>query len=58
MTVSLYGDNGGRTVRAIAGPRRPGPGDSFSIEVTRVVRYGDGRVERTPRTTTYTPLDE
>lgn len=58
VTVSLYGDNGGRTVRAIAGPRRATAGDGFSIEVTRVVRYGDGRVERTPRTTTYTPLDE
>ena len=57
VTVSLFGNNGGRTVRAIAGSRRPA-GGGFSIEVTRVVRYRDGRVTRTPRTTTYTPLDE
>jgi vancomycin resistance protein YoaR len=57
VTVSLYGDNGGRRVSAIAGPRQPS-GDGFSIEVTRVIRYPGGRVTRTPRTTTYTPLDE
>ena len=58
VTVRLYGDNGGRSVRAIAGPRRATADGGFSIEVTRVVRYRGGRVERSSRTTTYSPLEE
>ncbi|MDW5593824.1 VanW family protein [Conexibacter stalactiti] len=58
VTVSLYGDNGGRVVSAVTGARRPVPGGDFSIEVTRVVRRPGGDTERTPRTTTYDLLDE
>ncbi len=53
VTVSLYGDNGGRRVRAESGPREPVPGGDFSIVVTRVVRYPDGRTVRQPFTTRY-----
>ncbi|MBB4664251.1 VanW family protein [Conexibacter arvalis] len=58
VTVSLYGNNGGRTVTAETGSRRPVPGGDFAIDVTRVVRYGDGRTDRSTRTTTYDLLDE
>jgi vancomycin resistance protein YoaR len=58
VTVSLYGDNGGRTVSAVNGSRRPVPGGDFSIEVTRVVRHPGGRTDRSSRTTTYDLLDE
>lgn len=57
VTVSLYGDNGDRTVTAETGGRTPS-GAGFSIEVTRVIRRPGGETTRTPRTTTYTPLDE
>ncbi|HVL94916.1 MAG TPA: VanW family protein [Solirubrobacteraceae bacterium] len=53
VTVSLYGDNGGRRVRAEAGARRPVPGGTFEITVTRVIRYPEGRTERRPVTTRY-----
>lgn len=53
VTVSLYGDNGGRRVKAIAGPRQPVAGGDFAITVTRVVRYPGGRTARQPFTTTY-----
>ncbi|MFT4036498.1 MAG: VanW family protein, partial [Patulibacter sp.] len=53
VTVTLYGHNGGRRVQAIPGDRQPNPGGNFTITVTRVVRYPDGRVTRTPRTTSY-----
>jgi vancomycin resistance protein YoaR len=53
VTVSLYGYDEGRRVRAESGPRQPFPGGDFTITVTRVVRYGDGSVEREPFTTTY-----
>ena len=53
VTVTLYGDNGGRRVTADAGPRRPLPDRDFQITVTRTVRYGDGRVARQPYTTSY-----
>ena len=48
VTVSLYGDNGGRRVRASSGEREPYPGGNFKITVTRVVRYPGGRVARQP----------
>lgn len=57
VTVSLYGDNGGRVVSAQTGRRQPS-GEGFSIEVTRVVRRPGGETTRTSRTTTYQPLDE
>lgn len=53
VTVSLYGDNGGRRVRAQSGERRALADGDFSIVVTRVVRYPDGRVVRQPYTTRY-----
>ena len=53
VTVSLYGANGGRRVRAGSDPRQRVPGRDFSITVTRTIRYGDGRVVRQPFTTTY-----
>ncbi len=53
VTVSLYGDNGGRRVRAEPGERQPNPGGNFTITVTRVIRYPDGRVVEQPRTTSY-----
>ena len=53
VTVSLYGANGGRRVRAETGARRAVPGKEFAITVTRVIRYGDGRTARQPITTQY-----
>ena len=53
VTASLYGDNGGRRVRAQSGERTPAPDGDFSIVVTRIVRYADGRVVRRPYTTRY-----
>jgi len=53
VTVTLYGDNGGRRVRAEVGPRLPIPSGDFSITVTRPIRYGDGRIVREPVTTSY-----
>ena len=53
VTVSLYGANGARRVRAVAGPRTEVPGRDFAVTVTRIVRYPDGRVARQPYTTTY-----
>ncbi len=53
VTVSLYGDNGGRRVRAVSGARRSVGGGDFSVVVTRFTRYSDGNVKREPFTTTY-----
>jgi len=53
LTVSLYGDNGARRVRAESGPRRPLPGRDFAVTVTRRITYANGRVERQPYTTSY-----
>ena len=53
VSVSLYGDNGGRQVRATAGAREPAPGGDFTIVVTRTIRFPDGRTERHPHTTRY-----
>lgn len=53
LTVTFYGDNGGRRVSAAAGPRIPVAGRDFSITVTRTVRYAGGRTVRQPYTTTY-----
>ncbi|WP_210491888.1 VanW family protein [Patulibacter sp. SYSU D01012] len=53
VTVSLYGNNGGRRVSAKAGSREPVEGGDFQITVTRTVRYADGRVARQPVTTRY-----
>lgn len=53
VTASLYGDNDGRRVRAQTGDRTSTPGGDFSIIVTRVVHYADGRIVRQPFTTRY-----
>jgi len=53
VTVTLYGDNGGRKVKATAGPREKVDGGDFAITVTRTVTYPDGRVVRQPFTTRY-----
>ncbi|MDX6688883.1 MAG: hypothetical protein QOG15_340 [Solirubrobacteraceae bacterium] len=53
VTVSLYGDNGGRHVRAQSGAREPYPGGDFQITVTRLLRYPDGRLVRQPFTSRY-----
>ena len=53
VTVSLFGANGGRRVRAETGDRRPVAGKDFAITVTRVVRYSGGRQARQAYTTTY-----
>ena len=59
ITVQLFGDNDRRKVGSEAGSRQPVPGRNFSIEVTRVITYGDGREVRQPRTTTYdNPVEE
>ena len=43
----------GRRVRAETGSRVPVAGGDFSITVTRIVRYRDGRTTREPFTTRY-----
>ena len=60
VTVRLYGDNGGRRVRAETGEREPVTDGDFAITVTRVVRYADGKEERQPYETRYDspPEDE
>lgn len=58
VTVSLYGDNGGRSVSADPGPRMPLAGGDFEIKVVRTVVYGDGRRETDAFTTKYAKGDE
>jgi vancomycin resistance protein YoaR len=60
VTVRLYGDNGGRRVRAQSGEHEPLTEGDFAITVTRVVRYADGKEQRQPFTTRYDkpPADE
>jgi hypothetical protein len=53
VTVSLYGDNGGRRVTAKPGPRTAVPGGDFQIKVVRTVRYPDGRSVEDAFTTKY-----
>ena len=53
ITVSLYGDNGGRKVRSEVGPRDAGSGGAFTIVVTRKTTYADGRVKDEPYRTAY-----
>lgn len=53
VSVSLYGDNGGRQVRAATGSRETVPGGDFMIEVTRIIRFADGRTDRHSHTTRY-----
>lgn len=53
VTASIYGADHGRRVRASNGDRHPVSGGDFSITVTRVLRYRDGKVDREPFTTRY-----
>lgn len=53
VTVSLYGDNGGRAVTSVPGPRQPNPGGDFQIKVTRTVRFADGHTTQDSFTTRY-----
>lgn len=53
VSVSLYGDNGGRRVRAETESREPLVSGDFAIVVTRVVHFADGRTERQSHTTSY-----
>ncbi|MBA2348023.1 MAG: VanW family protein [Solirubrobacterales bacterium] len=52
VTVSLYGNNGGRKVGASSAPRQSRPGGGFSVVVTRSVR-SDGKTKKDSYTTTY-----
>jgi vancomycin resistance protein YoaR len=54
VTVTLYGDNGGRTVRAVHGPRRPRADGGFRINVRRTISGGGSRTF----TTSYDPPPE
>lgn len=60
VTVTLYGDNGGREVEAVHGEQEPWSGGDFQITVTRMITYPDGREIRQPYTTRYEkpPEDE
>jgi vancomycin resistance protein YoaR len=61
VAVSLYGSTGDRRVRADADDRVPSSdGGAFSITITRVLRYANGKVVRQPFTTRYDlpPADE
>jgi vancomycin resistance protein YoaR len=55
VTVTLYGNNGGRAVTATPGARVPStdPLGNFNITVTRTIRYTDGREVKQPSTTQY-----
>jgi vancomycin resistance protein YoaR len=59
VTVSLYGNNGGRRVQALTGARQPRTGGGFSMVVTRKVTFRDGRTASERFTTTYgVPAEE
>jgi vancomycin resistance protein YoaR len=53
VSVALYGDNGGRRVRATSGPREPVRGRDFSVTVTRRITRPGGRTTSEAYTTTY-----
>lgn len=53
VAVTLYGNNGGRRVRAETGPRESLPGGDFTILVTRHIRFADGRTEQDSFRTNY-----
>ncbi len=58
VTVALYGDNGGRQVRAEHSPREPRVGGGFGISVTRTTTGGDGVGGRRVFRTSYNPPPE
>lgn len=53
VTVSIYGGNGGRKVRAETTSRSDNSQGGFDITVDRVIVDGDGTRDREPYTTTY-----
>jgi hypothetical protein len=53
VTVSIYGGNGGRRVRAVTQSRSDNATGGFDITVDRVVVYGDGSRDRQPYPTSY-----
>lgn len=53
VTVSIYGGNGGRRVRAVTQSRSDNAMGGFDITIDRVVVYGDGSRDRQPYTTSY-----
>ncbi len=53
MTVTLYGKDDGRTVRAITGPRTPVKGRDFRIAIVREVSTPGQPVRRNTYRTTY-----
>lgn len=53
VTVSLYGDNGGRRVTSTPGPRMPVSGRDFQIRVVRTIRVPGGDSRQDSFTTTY-----
>lgn len=55
VTVTIYGDNGGRAVTADHGPRVPRPDGGFTIDVVRSVTGGDGVTSRRVFKTSYDP---
>ncbi len=58
VTVSIFGGNGGRRVRAATQSRTDNGGGGFDITVDRVIVYGDGTRKREPYTTSYgTPAE-
>lgn len=53
VTVALYGQGTGRSVRSVTGPRRDWPPGDFQVTVTRTVAYADGTTRTEPYTTSY-----
>ena len=53
VTVSIYGGNGGRRVRAETQSRTDNSKGGFDITIDRVIAYGDGTRAREPFTTSY-----
>lgn len=53
VTVSIYGDNGGRRVKAETQSRSANGEGGFDITIDRVIVYGDGTRTREPYTTSY-----
>jgi hypothetical protein len=53
VTVSIYGGNGGRRVRAETQSRSDNNQGGFDITIDRVIVYGDGTRAREPFTTSY-----
>lgn len=53
VTVSIYGNNGGRRVKAETQSRSANGEGDFDITIDRVIVYGDGTRTREPYTTSY-----